>query len=85
MSDQNLHRFYVSIATTKQWYLVMHECRAWFGSQWKSQPRVKRKLEKVYGQPLIIWFDVPDPRWATWISTKYALEISSKNKDTPNK
>ena len=75
------HRFFVLIENEKQWYSVMSECRDWFGKDWQTQRNVRRKITGP-GQlkPLQVWFDVPDPRWATWISTKLAVQVSVKDK-----
>lgn len=71
-----LHRFWFRIRTVDQWYTIMRECREWFGPQWKSQGKVRRKLTASHTivVPIWVWFDVPDPRFATWIATKMALE-----------
>jgi hypothetical protein len=74
----DLHRFYVWVHTIEQWYAVMRECRDWFGSQWHTQPRVRRKLVHNHGV-IPVWFDVPDERWATWVATKLAVIVSSDN------
>jgi len=71
--DQKLHRIYVNVTTATQWYAVMQECRSWFGKHWKSQSRVKRKLTNK--SALVVWFDVPDTRFAAWISMKYSLQV----------
>jgi hypothetical protein len=85
----DLHRFYVSITTTEQWYAVMRECRVWFGTEWRTQPKIRRQLAREFDRPVKVWFDVPNSEWATWIATKLSLEICSNakfnNKNHDNK
>lgn len=73
----DLHRFYVCVTTTTQWYAVMQECRAWFGKEWRTQPKIRRRLEHSFSAPIEAWFEVPDPTWSTWVATKLSLEIKS--------
>jgi len=78
-----LHRFRIYVNSTAQWYSVMNECRDWFGKNWKTQPKVRKKLEtwrRHSGEPICVWFEVPDERWATWVSTKFALEVVSETR-----
>jgi hypothetical protein len=69
-----------------QWYSIMRECREWFGKNWRTQGRVKRKLANSYNakpflqHPIPVWFEVPDPRFATWISVKLSLQIVGEDK-----
>lgn len=81
----DLHRFYVQLTTTEQWYAVMRECRAWFGTAWRTQPKVRRRLERNFDNAVEAWFDVPDAQWATWIATKLALQVRSDDKHSTNK
>lgn len=83
--EPGLHRIYVSISTQEQWYGIMRECRAWFGKNWRTQGRVKRKLQESrrysQSQPVIpVWFEVPDLRFATWVSVKYSLQVVGEAK-----
>jgi hypothetical protein len=83
-----LHRFYARVRTVEQWYAIMHECRAWFGQDWRSMPRVRRKLHPRYSsnmEPLSVWFEVPDLRICTWIATKLALELTTRAPDSAGK
>lgn len=70
-----LLRFYVVISTTEQWYAVMRECRTWFGTQWRTQNKVRKKLQTSRGDAITVWFEVPDAQWSTWIATKLAIEV----------
>jgi hypothetical protein len=81
----DLHRFYVQLSTTEQWYAVMRECRAWFGSNWRTQPKVRRRLQRAWEDPVEAWFEVPNPEWSTWIATKLALQVRSETKHRTNK
>ena len=79
-----LHRFWFIISTPEQWYGIMRECRLWFGKNWRGMAKVRRKLNpqhryaKMHQVP--VWFEVPDPRFATWISVKYSLQVQSDAK-----
>ncbi len=82
---QELQRFWFMVTTEKQWYDIMRECRAWFGSNWQSMSKVRRKLSNrrspaLRYSPLPVWFEVPDPRFATWISVKMSLQVQSDDK-----
>lgn len=81
----DLHRFYVSLTSTEQWYAVMQECRAWFGTDWRTQPKIRRRLERSWDNPVETWFEVPDPQWSTWIATKLAVQVRSEAKVQANK
>jgi len=80
-----LHRFWFMISTERQWYDIMRECRGWFGKNWRSMSKVRRKLNTrggvVYRVGVLpVWFEVPDPRFATWISVKMSLQVQSDAK-----
>jgi hypothetical protein len=82
---QDLHRFWFSITTEKQWYDIMRECRSWFGNNWRGMAKVRRKLSNSRSpaprySPLEVWFEVPDPRFATWVSVKLSLQVQSDAK-----
>lgn len=83
---QDLHRFWFEVSNTKQWYEIIRECRAWFGNNWRTQRKVKRKLEKPQWNNntcLEVWFEFPNPQFATWMSVKYSLQVRSDyKKDT---
>lgn len=84
-NGNNLNRFWFLIADEKQWYAIMKECRAWFGKNWKGMQKVRRKLQKNHRwgsshTPLAVWFEVPDPRFATWIAVKMSLQVQSDAK-----
>ena len=84
-----LHRFWVAIRTTDQWYAVMRECRVWFGRDWRTQPRVRRRLNpphiKTIPVTVKVWFEVPDLRICTWIATKSSLEVTTRAPDISGK
>ena len=80
VTTQDLHRFWFLLHSQEQWYAVMAECRQWFGTNWKSQPRVRRKLPTPSGHnvpALAVWFDVPDIKFATWIAVKHSIQVST--------
>jgi hypothetical protein len=86
MESTNFNRIYVYLSTVDQWYTIMRECRAWFGKNWRTQGRVKRKLANSYNarpllqHPIPVWFEVPDLRFATWISVKLSLQVVGEDK-----
>lgn len=80
-TPQDLHRFWFSVADRETWYTVINECNQWFGKNWKSQRKVLRKLPSRHPNftsvPTEVWFDIPDERFATWISVKYSIRVQS--------
>ena len=84
VTAQELHRFWFTISKVEQWYQIMRECRTWFGRDWRSMSKVRRKLDPQRGRirvvNLPVWFDVPDPRFATWISVKMSIQVASDAK-----
>jgi len=79
-----LHRFWFMITTEEQWYSVMRECREWFGKNWRGMAKVRRKLSPrqrvIKSLAIPVWFEVPDPRFATWVSVKMSLQVQSDAK-----
>ena len=78
-----LHRFWFVVRTHQQWYDIMRECREWFGKSWRGMSKVRRKLNAKYsasGVAIPVWFEVPDPRFATWISVKHSLQVAGEDK-----
>ena len=82
--QEELHKFWFQIASQDQWYNIMRECRNWFGKNWKCQGKVRRKLNPsstLRQRPsLAVWFEVPDSRFATWVSVKYSIQVQSDAK-----
>lgn len=79
-----MHRIIIELQTTDQWYSVIREANTWFGTgNWRGQNHVRKKLERnnIYWgnfgaagiKSIPVWFDVPDPQFATWVKLKYAL------------
>ena len=88
MLESDFHRFWFTIATEKQWYDIMRECRVWFGRNWRGMSKVRRKLDRrrvLRPAPVEVWFEVPDTRFATWVSVKYSLEVQSDSKRAAGK
>jgi len=79
-----MHRIWFELEDTETWYAIMREATALYGSRnWSTQPRVKRKLEhnRWARKTFLIWFDVPDVNFATWISIKHAVRaVNPTNK-----
>lgn len=97
LTTQELHRFWFKIYTADQWYAVMHECRQLFGRNWRTKRGVLKRFKKArnLSQALRqwmfvnvsneIWFEVPDPTFATWISIKHSIEVASDLKHSGGK
>jgi hypothetical protein len=73
-----MHKLYFELSTVEQWYSIMREARAQFGTNWRSQAHVKRRLEHaglwhVPGHAERVWFEVPDAKFGTWIAIKHAV------------
>ena len=75
-----MHRIYFCVRDLPTWYAIMAEARSQFNRSWRAQPKVRRKLEQQLWQPQDqwVWFEVPDPAFATWIGVK--LGVGSKIK-----
>ena len=75
-----MHRIWFDISSTDVWYSIQREAKKLYGQSWKSQSRVRRKLENIWGNPVSypVWFDVPDESFASWISVKYAVTAKIK-------
>ena len=74
--NMHLHRVLFEMTTVQEWYKVIHEANALYGvHNWRGQPRVKRKLETNawLKKTVPVWFDVPDPAFASWVSVKHSL------------
>ena len=69
------HRVWVELTDTDTWYTLIKEANTLYGNHnWRGQPRVKRKLISNWsGNTVRVWFDVPDPNFATWISVKHSV------------
>lgn len=83
VTTQELHRFWFAVTSEQQWYSIMRECRTWFQTNWRTMPKVRRKLNAhalPRGHTVMVWFEVPDPRFATWVSVKHSLQVQSDAK-----
>lgn len=82
-TEQSHHRFWFVLSSEKQWYDVMRECRSWFGRNWRGMSKVRRKFApraNTRVTQIQVWFEVPDPRFATWISVKFSIQVHSDAK-----
>jgi hypothetical protein len=75
-----MHRIWFDLRDTDTWYAIMKEATSLYGRNgWKGQPRVRRRLEKFAWErnrpENYVWFEVPDPSFATWISVKYSVQV----------
>jgi hypothetical protein len=82
-TEPSYHRFWFVLSSEQQWYDVMRECRSWFGKNWRGMSKVRRKFtpranRRITNIPL--WFEVPDPRFATWVAVKMSVQVHSDAK-----
>ena len=73
-----MHKLYFELSTVEQWYAIMREARAQFGKNWNGQRHVKRRLEHASLWTIgncseRVWFEVPDPKFGTWVAIKHAV------------
>lgn len=70
-----MHRIWFDVSSAETWYKIIKEANTHYGRNWRCQPRVKRKLERNHWNPQLIpvWFEVPDPNFASWIAVKHAI------------
>ena len=81
MTDAQLHRIYFCIQDLPTWYAIMREARAQFGRNWRCQPKVKRRIERLVwaiDHNQWIWFEVPDPAFVTWAAVKLGVRSSDQ-------
>jgi len=77
----SIHRIWFALDSTSKWYAVIREADQMFGrGNWRAQPRVKRKLDRNEWQAKVtlVWFDVPDPNFATWVALKHSVIMANK-------
>ena len=77
MISKHRHRVFVTVNTERQWYNLMHECRVWFGQDWRSQPHVRKKFKKFGNTPVEVWFEVPNINWCSWVAVKLGTQVNS--------
>ena len=74
-----MHRIQVQLDDVKTWYAVIRELNQTFGTgKWRGQSHVKRRLEHLIWNPnqnMWVWFEVPDPKFATWLAVKLAVQV----------
>ena len=73
-----MHRITFMLTDTKAWYAIMKEARMLYGKDWRSQPHAKRRLERNrwVASSQRVWFEVPDPSFASWCAVKLAVEAT---------
>jgi len=74
----SMHRITFSVKNTDQWYSIMKEARALYGKNWRAQPHSKRRIDRNRWSQKAerVWFDVPDPSFASWCAVKLAVEAT---------
>ncbi len=74
-----MHRIHVELRDVAAWYAVIRELNQIVGANnWKGQHHVKRRLENLIwdnDKSVWVWFDVPDPKIATWLAVKLAVTV----------
>jgi hypothetical protein len=75
-----MHRIWFDLRDSKTCYAIMKEGNTLYGRDgWKGQPRVKRRLDKFVWErnraENYVWFEVPDPSFATWCAVKHAVIV----------
>ena len=80
-----MHRIWMEIGSTEVWYKIIAEANREFGiGGWRGQSGAKRRLDRIQAWPVddvygptstLVWFDVPDEKFATWIAIKYAVTV----------
>ena len=73
-----MHKLYFELSSVDTWYAIMREARAQFGQNWRCQRHVKRRLEhanlwRLNDHAERVWFEVPDPKFGTWVAIKHAV------------
>ena len=74
-----MHRIQVELRDVRTWYAVIRELNHTFGTgKWRGQSHVKRRLAHLIWSPdqsMWVWFEVPDPKFATWLAVKLAVQV----------
>jgi hypothetical protein len=74
-----MHRIQVQLDDVRTWYAVIRELNQTFGiGKWRGQSHVKRRLEGLIwniDRSMWVWFEVPDPTFATWLAVKLAVQV----------
>ena len=72
-----LHRVWVEVTSIETWYAIIREANTLYGPKnWRCQSKIRRKLERNWHhKPMRVWFDVPNPTFATWISVKHSVIV----------
>jgi hypothetical protein len=74
-----MHRIQVELHDIATWYAVIRELNHVYGTgNWKGQNHVRRRLENLIWDTkknMWVWFDVPDPKIATWLAVKLAVQV----------
>lgn len=73
-----MHRIWFDIRTSAVWYAVMRDARKLYGTNWRTEKRVKRRLDQHWHGRRYhpVWFEVPDPSFATWVAVKHAVIVA---------
>ena len=80
-----MHRITFELDAIETWYKIMSEARSQYGKNWRAQPKTKRKFSmwrpRNADNSIRVWFEVPDPSFATWCAVKLGVIVAGE----PNK
>lgn len=72
-------KVYVDVSNEDQWYDLIREANSWFGrGNWRGQKHVRRKFMYQSG-PISVWFEVPDAKFASYVTLKYSSTAQVQN------
>ena len=75
----SMHRITFEVPNLETWYRIMAEARSQFEKNWRGQPKVKRKFTSWRprnAETVKVWFEVPDPTFATWCAVKLGVTVT---------
>ena len=70
-----MYRIWFTVSTTVTWYKIIHEANQQYGQAWRCQGHVARKLKRnqLFPIDMLVWFEVPDANFASWIAVKHGV------------
>ena len=73
-----MHKIVFEIATIDDWYMIIKECKNWFGTDWSGQKGVRKKFQKTQWimSSHKVWFVVPDPAFKTFMDLKMTNSLN---------
>jgi len=74
-STEDKTRFYFGIPDINTWYSMIAECNTLFGKNWRGKKNVRKQFSTLYNRAPVVWFDVPDKNFATFVTLKYNITL----------